>query len=373
MTRPLRYLLQSFIFLAIVAFFAFLLRKMLVHSFFANFGLNALILSILFLGIIWNILLILRLFPEVHWIEMLRNPRTSLSVPPPPKLLAPMAGMLTNTHQNHLNGAPTSPQATENVLDSLSSRMEEGRDISRYITQLLVFLGLLGTFYGLLLTVKSIADVISSMSANGADMGMMFEHIKTGLIKPLNGMATAFSGSMFGLAGSLILGFLDLTTGQAQNRFYNELEEWLLAITQLNNAHSSHHHATLVSSHITQNSYENEQNAENAYRHAIEIWIPEIQRSSQINADNLTILQKNLSILRDIALDANKERQQIFTMLENMNQHLETLNTNMTHSASLHPHHAQNHEESIIQETNHTLEKIERQIAGLRDDLRTAK
>ncbi len=118
------------------------------------------------------------------------------------------------------------------LLDSLSSRLDESRELSRYMTGLLIFLGLLGTFYGLLLTVSSISEVIGNLSIGSGDVTQMFDQLKGGLARPLHGMGAAFSGSMFGLAGALVLGFLDLTAGQAQNRFFNELEEWLAGITR---------------------------------------------------------------------------------------------------------------------------------------------
>ena len=119
------------------------------------------------------------------------------------------------------------------MLDSLASRLDESRELSRYTTGLLIFLGLLGTFWGLLKTVTSVSDVIGSMTLGNGDMNLMFDQLKTGLARPLAGMGTAFSASMYGLAGALVLGFLDLTAGQAQNRFFNELEEWLAGITRL--------------------------------------------------------------------------------------------------------------------------------------------
>jgi hypothetical protein len=119
------------------------------------------------------------------------------------------------------------------MLDSLSSRLDESRELSRYTTGLLIFLGLLGTFWGLLLTVSSVSDVIGSLSVGSGDINAMFEQLKSGLARPLHGMGTAFSSSMFGLSGALVLGFLDLTAGQAQNRFFNELEEWLAVLTRV--------------------------------------------------------------------------------------------------------------------------------------------
>jgi len=119
------------------------------------------------------------------------------------------------------------------MLDSLASRLDESRELSRYTTGLLIFLGLLGTFWGLLLTVGSVSDVIGGLSVGSGDINAMFEQLKSGLAKPLHGMGTAFSSSMFGLSGALVLGFLDLTAGQAQNRFFNELEEWLAGLTRV--------------------------------------------------------------------------------------------------------------------------------------------
>ena len=126
-----------------------------------------------------------------------------------------------------------SAPAMRSLLDSLQSRLDESRELSRYMTGLLIFLGLLGTFWGLLLTVGAVAAVINGMSVGSGDINALFDQLKSGLARPLQGMGTAFSSSMFGLAGALVLGFLDLTAGQAQNRFFNELEEWLAGLTRL--------------------------------------------------------------------------------------------------------------------------------------------
>jgi methyl-accepting chemotaxis protein len=119
------------------------------------------------------------------------------------------------------------------VLDGIASRLDESRELSRYMTGLMIFLGLLGTFWGLLKTIGAVSDVIASMSVGSGDLNALFEQLKSGLARPLAGMGTAFSASMFGLSGALVLGFLDLTAGQAQNRFFNELEEWLAGLTRL--------------------------------------------------------------------------------------------------------------------------------------------
>ncbi len=230
MTRPTTYVVRMLIFLAVVAAATALLWRTLVSAFENNPLLDGLILGVLALGIIWNLVMVLRLLPEVRWLETLRHPRAGLAPPAPPTLLAPMASMIAS--RNRSDRLTLSTPAMRSLLDSLSSRLDESRELSRYMTGLLIFLGLLGTFYGLLLTVSSISSVIGNLSIGSGDVNQMFDQLKTGLARPLHGMGTAFSGSMFGLAGALVLGFLDLTAGQAQNRFFNELEEWLAGITR---------------------------------------------------------------------------------------------------------------------------------------------
>ena len=173
---------------------------------------------------------------RVHWLETFQTARAQLAALPPPRLLAPMASMLAARQAKTREGQDRftlSAPAMRSLLDSLSSRLDESRELSRYMTGLLIFLGLLGTFWGLLLTVGSVSEVISGMSVGSGDLNALFEQLKSGLGRPLKGMGTAFSSSMFGLAGALVLGFLDLTAGQAQNRFFNELEEWLAGLTRL--------------------------------------------------------------------------------------------------------------------------------------------
>lgn len=216
MTKPIIFLLRMGLFLLAVLALGASMLPTLTKAFSANPKLDAIILAVLLLGIVWNFRIVQRLMPEVNWVESLRHARTSLTAPRPPRLLAPMASMLASRNQS--GRLSLSPQTTQAMLDSLSSRLDESREISRYMTQLLIFLGLLGTFYGLLLTVSSIAAVIAGMSPGTGDLDTMFNQLKTGLAGPLAGMSTAFSGSMFGLAGALVLGFLDLNAGQAQSR-----------------------------------------------------------------------------------------------------------------------------------------------------------
>jgi biopolymer transport protein ExbB/TolQ len=224
------------VFLVAVLVVAGLLSSALVTAFTSNPLLNTLILLVLLAGVAWNLTQVTRLTPEVTWLETFQTARNRLAALPAPRLLAPMASMLAARQAKSREGQDRftlSAPAMRSLLDGLASRLNEGRELSRYMTGLLIFLGLLGTFWGLLLTIGSISDVISGMSVGSGDLNALFEQLKSGLGKPLRGMGTAFSASMFGLSGALVLGFLDLTAGQAQNRFYNELEEWLAGLTRL--------------------------------------------------------------------------------------------------------------------------------------------
>ena len=229
--------LRMLLFLLVVTAAVAALLPPLLAAFRSNPVLDGLILLVLAGGILWNLLMVARLAPEVRWIETLRQPRAGLAPPRPPRLLAPMASMLAT--RNRADRLVLSTPAMRSLLDSLSSRLDESRELSRYMTGLLIFLGLLGTFWGLLRTVHAIGGVIANLSVGSGDVTQMFNQLKGGLAEPLAGMGTAFSASMFGLAGSLVLGFLDLTAGQAQNRFFNELEEWLAGITRFSSGYAS--------------------------------------------------------------------------------------------------------------------------------------
>ncbi len=234
MTRPMVYLLRMLAFLAVVVVVVALLSRVLVTAFANNPVLNGLIVLVALGGVAWNLRQVLRLAPEVRWLETFQQSRQRLAALPPPVLLAPMASMLAGQPRREGQDRFTlSSAVTRGLLDSLASRLDESRELSRYMTGLLIFLGLLGTFWGLLLTVGSVADVINGMSVGSGDINALFDQLKTGLSRPLHGMGTAFSSSMLGLAGALVLGFLDLTAGQAQNRFFNELEEWLAGLTRV--------------------------------------------------------------------------------------------------------------------------------------------
>jgi len=232
MTHPRRFLVRMFLFLACVAAAAGAVYLPLASAFMANAPLNGLILGVFLLGAAYNLRQVVLLGPELGWIEGFRargadKPASAHSTHPP-RLLAPLSAMVGDREDIRL-----SAMALRSILDGIASRLDEQRDISRYTIGLLVFLGLLGTFWGLLDTLGAIRGVIANIQVGGGDIGQMFDDLKTGLEAPLAGMGTAFSSSLFGLAGSLVLGFLDLQTGQAQNRFYTELEDWLSAQAKL--------------------------------------------------------------------------------------------------------------------------------------------
>ncbi len=244
MTRPIVYLVRMVLFLALVGGLGVYLEPVLRPIFGNNPELNGLILGVLLFGILWNLIQVLRLTTEVTWLDTYQNARSRLATVRAPRLLAPMASMLAGREgqgregqgregQGEQRRLTLSATAMRSLLDGISSRLDEGRELSRYMTGLLIFLGLLGTFWGLLKTIGAVSDVIGNMSAGSGDLNLLFDQLKTGLVKPLAGMGTAFSASLFGLSGALVLGFLDLTAGQAQNRFFNELEDWLASLTRL--------------------------------------------------------------------------------------------------------------------------------------------
>ena len=233
LTRPQVFLWRMSLFLVLAILLAIILdgqTQQLRHSFLANPGLNALIIGVLVIGIVYAFRQVLRLYPEITWVNNFRISDPGITTDKTtPTLLAPMATMLKD-RTGHLSLATG---ATRSLLDSVASRLDEQRETTRYLVGLLVFLGLLGTFWGLLQTVSSVGATIGALDTNAGESVMLFDQLKEGLSGPLKGMGTAFSCSMFGLAGSLILGFLDLQAGHAQGRFYNELEDWLSGITEL--------------------------------------------------------------------------------------------------------------------------------------------
>ncbi|MBX3566662.1 MAG: MotA/TolQ/ExbB proton channel family protein [Rhizobiaceae bacterium] len=224
LASPQVFLLSMLVFLGIVAFIAVILTRQISSAFATNPGLNGLIAGVLAVGVLLAFGQVTRLFREVRWVNSFRAGTESGE----PVLLAPMKALLSRS-----TGMTLSTNSMRTMLDSIANRLDESRDISRYLIGLLVFLGLLGTFWGLLATIGSIRDTIQSLDPGTGDASVVLDALKTGLSAPLAGMGTAFSSSLFGLAGSLVLGFLDLQAGRAQTRFYTELENWLSSVTDL--------------------------------------------------------------------------------------------------------------------------------------------
>jgi hypothetical protein len=227
LSSPRIVILSMVILLIIVAFLAAVLMRQ-IHTFFVtNPGLNGLIFGVLLVGILLAFGQVLRLLPEIRWVNSFRDGERD-GTTRPPVLLAPMRALIGRRQSMALTTT-----STRSILDSIATRLDESRDISRYLIGLLVFLGLLGTFWGLLETVGSIGQTIQSLDPSSGSTTDVLDSLKAGLQAPLSGMGTAFSSSLFGLSGSLILGFLDLQAGRAQNRFYTELENWLSSVTDL--------------------------------------------------------------------------------------------------------------------------------------------
>jgi len=225
------YLYLMVIYLAVVAGVCALLYAPLKAAFLANWGFNLLILAALGVGIGINMHQVLRLEPEINWMKVFRTGTAGVSVAEEsPRLLKPLTKHLSGIHRDRFRLSALSLQT---VLEGIRGRLEESREISRYMIGLLIFLGLLGTFWGLLITIADVVKVIGSLEVGTGNFALLFKALKNGLQEPLNGMGTAFSSSLFGLGGSLVLGFLDIQAGHAQNRFFNEMEEWLWGVTQL--------------------------------------------------------------------------------------------------------------------------------------------
>ena len=232
MTDPNKYALRMMFLLLVVIILISFLFEPLKQAFEGNTALNSVIVITFVLGTIFSFRQTFRLSKEAKWLKFIKRKDSlmpaNVALKIKPTLLAPVAAVLTEDRKDNPS---LSANSLGTILDGVSSRLDESREILRYMIGLLVFLGLLGTFWGLLQTISSVSGVINTIDFNinnlSKDGNTFFMDIQKGLSAPLNGMSTAFSSSLFGLAGSLILGFLDLQVGQASNRFFNELEDWL--------------------------------------------------------------------------------------------------------------------------------------------------
>ena len=228
LSSPLVFLWSMLVFLALAGFVAAILGRQISTAFTTNPGLNGLIVGVLGVGILLALVQVIRLSREVRWVNAYRDGSADFEKLRDPVLLAPMRALIGRRRSVSL-----STMSMRSILDSIATRLDETRDIARYLIGLLVFLGLLGTFWGLLRTIGSIGTTIQGLDPGGGDTNAVLNSLKAGLSAPLAGMGTAFSSSLFGLSGSLVLGFLDLQIGRAQNRFYTELENWLSSITDV--------------------------------------------------------------------------------------------------------------------------------------------
>ncbi|WP_371822022.1 flagellar motor protein MotA [Martelella soudanensis] len=228
MSSPMSFVWTMVIFLILIGFCVAILYRQAHTAFMTNPGLNGLILGVLLIGILMVFTQVLALRREVAWLNSFRAAGSADRVGRDPKLLAPMRALIGSRQTMAL-----STNSLRSILDSIATRLDEQRDTSRYLVGLLVFLGLLGTFWGLLNTIGSIGDIIQNLDPNAGDSSDVLDALKAGLAGPLSGMGTAFSSSLLGLSGSLVLGFLDLQAGRAQNRFYMELENWLSSVTDV--------------------------------------------------------------------------------------------------------------------------------------------
>jgi len=229
LSSPGVYLMRMFIFLVFVGLIVAILSSQFLTAFQSNPGLNSLIILVLAWGVGYTFWQVIRLNPEIRWVNAFRIADPGLAISHRPILLAPMATML----RDRTGSLSLSTTSMRSIMDSIGSRLDEARDTGRYTIGLLVFLGLLGTFWGLLDTIQSVGKTISALDTSSSDSTIIFQELKNGLAEPLRGMGTAFASSLFGLSGSLVVGFLELQANHAHNRFYNELEEWLSGITEL--------------------------------------------------------------------------------------------------------------------------------------------
>ena len=341
MTRPTHVFVWMIPFLGLVGVAVMLLYVPLSEAFLSNPVFNGIILAVLLAGIVINFRQVGMLSSEVAWINQYRGKRKRFwqSRPEEPRLLAPLAKMLGQQQSEFLS---LSPLPLRSVLDSVRLRLDELRDVSRYMIGLLIFLGLLGTFWGLLITVSAVGNMIGDLGGSGEEGALMFGSLLQGLKAPLSGMGTAFSSSLFGLAGSLVVGFLDLQAGHAQNRFFNELEDWLTGATRLTGAQMigerelsepSYIHAMLEQTAETLDKLQRSVMRDDAQRHLIGDQIQGLGRELAAFAD---LSREERRILSALA-KGQSDLAPVLTLLtekqtsgdESLLEHLRSLDTNI--------------------------------------------
>ena len=366
MTRPDRYLVRMVMFLVLVVVAAVLLYLPLIRAFQANAILNGMILGTLGFGILYAFRQVMMLRPEVEWVETFRRSDPGLSVQREPKLLAPMATMLGERTAGRMS---LSALSMRSMLDSIHSRLDESRDLSRYLIGLLIFLGLLGTFWGLLETVGAVGETIGSLSLAVGDFGSVFSDLKQGLQSPLNGMAIAFSSSLFGLSGSLVLGFLELQASQAQNRFYNDLEEWLSSYTRLSSGSGIGEGDQSVPAYVQALLEQTADSLENLQR---TISRSEESRGSAQNTlmalvDKLSILTDQMKAEQGLMVKLAENQMEIRPALQNLNNHLESLESGLDEASRGHLRNLDNYVVRLLAELS---EGRNQTVAELRSEIK---
>ena len=316
MTKPSNVFIWMFGFLVAVALLAALMAGKLIQNFQANPFFNGVILAVLVAGIVVNIRQVFLLSRDVEWIELFKRSPPDRLLPTKPKLLAPMARMFAGRERAKFS---LSTPSLRSILDSVYLRLEESRDLSRYLVGLTIFLGLLGTFWGLLETIRSVADIIGSLGV-GSDPVAMFTQLKENLKQPLSGMSTSFSTSLFGLASSLVLGFLDLQAGHAQNRFYNELEDWLSGMTRLSSGSLQSDGEASVPAYVQALL---EQTAEGLER--MQRALTESERERRSSTEQLSELNTQLTRLTDVLGRESRELRGMSETQEELKNVLKTL------------------------------------------------
>ena len=366
MTMPDRYLVRMVMFLVLVVVAAVLLYLPLIRAFQANAILNGMILGTLGFGILYAFRQVMMLRPEVEWVETFRRSDPGLSVQWEPKLLAPMATMLGERTAGRMS---LSALSMRSMLDSIHSRLDESRDLSRYLIGLLIFLGLLGTFWGLLETVGAVGKTIGSLSLAAGDFGSVFSDLKLGLQSPLNGMAIAFSSSLFGLSGSLVLGFLELQASQAQNRFYNDLEEWLSSYTRLSSGSGIGEGDQSVPAYVQALLEQTADSLENLQR---TISRSEESRGSAQNTlmalvDKLSILTDQMKAEQGLMVKLAENQMEIRPVLQNLNNHLESLESGLDEASRGHLRNLDNYVVRLLAELS---EGRNQTVAELRSEIK---
>ncbi len=314
MTDPRIYLLRMLVFLGITFVIILLLFNELTIAFFGNPVFNGVIITIAIIGAIFIFRQTLKLVPEVKWLSNIQQTNKISRKAKKPVLLATVNVMLSDSSEN----GSFSALSLRSILDGVGTRLDENREISRYLIGLLVFLGLLGTFWGLLQTIDSVSSVVGGINFVNSEFENTMNQLQNGLDEPLSGMATAFSSSLFGLAGSLILGFLDLQLGQAMGRFFNEVEDWLTAFVNFRDPELKENQNNLQ---LAQGL--SEEGARAMIKLASVIEKSEIDKYKQ--TEQVIQISSDLKILAEKIEDEQKLREQLVLLNAQLSQFTENL------------------------------------------------